>query len=65
MELTANVSSDRSWVYKALDFSEGAPEFELFAIKFANTESAHRTPAGLGFSHAPTTQTPLSSRRNS
>jgi Ran-binding protein 1 len=40
MVLSANVGSDRSWVYSALaDFSEGEARSELLAIRFANTES--------------------------
>ena len=38
--LAPNVGSDRSWVYStAADFSEGQAKTELFAIRFANSES--------------------------
>lgn len=40
MKLTANVGSDRSWVWNAAaDVSEGEPEAVTLAIRFANSES--------------------------
>ena len=43
MNLTANVGSDRSWVYNAAaDFSEGEAKSELLAIRFANSENANK-----------------------
>lgn len=42
MELKPNVGSDRSWVYTApFDLSEGAPQTELLAVRFANAENAN------------------------
>ncbi|KAI5283438.1 hypothetical protein KEM52_003372 [Ascosphaera acerosa] len=43
MKLSANVGSDRSWVYNvAADVSEGAPEAQTLAIRFANSENANQ-----------------------
>ena len=43
MKLTANVGSDRSWVWNAAaDVSEGEPEAVTLAIRFANSESEYR-----------------------
>lgn len=40
MKLSANVGSDRSWVYTvSADISDGAPEAMTLAIRFANSES--------------------------
>jgi Ran-binding protein 1 len=40
MKLTPNVGSDRSWVWNAAaDVSEGEPEAQTLAIRFANSES--------------------------
>jgi hypothetical protein len=40
MTLSANVGSDRSWVWNAAaDVSEGEPEAQTLAIRFANSES--------------------------
>lgn len=40
-ELTPNVGSDRSWVFKAWDFADGEElKHETFAIRFANAENA-------------------------
>ena len=40
MKLTANVGSDRSWVWNAAaDVSEGDTEAVTLAIRFANSES--------------------------
>ncbi|KAK6350107.1 hypothetical protein TWF696_006354 [Orbilia brochopaga] len=42
MKLTPNVGSDRSWVWNvAADVSEGAPEAQTLAIRFANSENAN------------------------
>lgn len=40
MKLAPNVGSDRSWVYNvAADVSDGEPQAETLAIRFANSES--------------------------
>ena len=40
MKLSPNVGSDRSWVWNAAaDVSEGEPEAQTLAIRFANTDS--------------------------
>lgn len=40
MKLSPNVGSDRSWVWNATaDVSEGTPEAQTLAIRFANSES--------------------------
>lgn len=40
MKLSPNVGSDRSWVWNAAaDVSEGEPEAQTLAIRFANSES--------------------------
>jgi len=40
MSLAANVGSDRSWVWKVFaDVADGEATEELFAIRFANSES--------------------------
>lgn len=40
MKLSPNVGSDRSWVWNATaDVSEGEPEAQTLAIRFANSES--------------------------
>jgi Ran-binding protein 1 len=40
MKLSPNIGSDRSWVWNATaDVSEGAPEAQTLAIRFANSES--------------------------
>jgi len=42
MALQANVSSDRSWVWKvAADVSDGEPTSETLAIRFASPENAN------------------------
>jgi len=42
MKLSPNVGSDRSWVWNAAaDVSEGEPEPQTFAIRFANSENAN------------------------
>ncbi|KAI5301888.1 single stranded nucleic acid binding protein [Ascosphaera pollenicola] len=41
MKLSANVGSDRSWVWTAVaDVSEGVPESQTLAIRFANSDNA-------------------------
>jgi Ran-binding protein 1 len=45
MKLSPNVGSDRSWVWNAAaDVSEGEPEPQTLAIRFANSDSM-KTPA--------------------
>lgn len=40
MKLSPNVGSDRSWVWNAVaDVSEGEPEPQTLAIRFANSDS--------------------------
>jgi len=42
MKLSPNVGSDRSWVWNtSADVSEGAPEAQTLAIRFANPENAN------------------------
>ncbi|KAK5109294.1 single stranded nucleic acid binding protein [Meristemomyces frigidus] len=42
MKLSPNVGSDRSWVWNAAaDVSEGEPEAQTLAIRFANAENAN------------------------
>jgi hypothetical protein len=42
MKLSPNVGSDRSWVWNAAaDVSEGEPEAQTLAIRFANSESQY------------------------
>lgn len=44
MKLSPNVGSDRSWVWNAAaDVSEGEPEAQTLAIRFANSESTCST----------------------
>ncbi|KAJ1658064.1 Ran GTPase binding protein Sbp1 [Dispira simplex] len=41
MNLSPNIGSDRSWVWNvAADISDGEPQQELLAIRFANSENA-------------------------
>ena len=43
MHLEPNVGSDRSWVWNAAaDVSEGEPEAQTLAIRFANSDSRGR-----------------------
>ena len=45
MKLSPNVGSDRSWVWNAAaDVSEGEPEPQTLAIRFANSESELYAP---------------------
>lgn len=40
MKLQPNIGSDRSWVWKvAADISDGEPQAETLAIRFANSDS--------------------------
>lgn len=42
-ELKPNIGSDRSWVYNvASDISDGEPEAQILAIRFANKENAEK-----------------------
>lgn len=42
MKLTPNVGSDRSWVWNvSADISDGEPQAETLAIRFANSENAN------------------------
>ena len=46
MKLSPNVGSDRSWVWNAAaDVSEGEPEPQTLAIRFANSESMSYRPS--------------------
>ena len=46
MKLSPNVGSDRSWVWNAAaDVSEGEPEAQTLAIRFANTDSKMLQPS--------------------
>ena len=48
MKLSPNVGSDRSWVWNAAaDVSEGEPEAQTLAIRFANSESMFSSHAAL------------------
>ena len=42
VELKENAGSDRSWVWKCMDFSEEKQEFSVLAIRFANSENAQK-----------------------
>jgi hypothetical protein len=49
MKLSPNVGSDRSWVWNAAaDVSEGEPEAQTLAIRFANSESKHMSMSVAG-----------------
>lgn len=63
MKLSPNVGSDRSWVWNAAaDVSEGEPEAQTLAIRFANSESEYMI-AGIMVPSTDTLQTPTVSRR--
>ena len=48
MKLSPNVGSDRSWVWNAAaDVSEGEPEPQTLAIRFANSDSTCPHPLSL------------------
>jgi Ran-binding protein 1 len=52
MKLSPNIGSDRSWVWNATaDVSEGAPEAQTLAIRFANSESELFQSSGTKFGH--------------
>ena len=49
MKLSPNVGSDRSWVWNATaDVSEGEPEAQTLAIRFANSDSKWTLKYSLG-----------------
>jgi Ran-binding protein 1 len=49
ISLSANVGSDRSWVWNAAaDVSEGEPEAVTLAIRFANSDSTSCLPPAMG-----------------
>jgi Ran-binding protein 1 len=65
MKLSPNVGSDRSWVWNAAaDVSEGEPEAQTLAIRFANSESEYWYPYTL-VQKANLFQTPTRLRRHS
>jgi Ran-binding protein 1 len=65
MKLSPNVGSDRSWVWNvSADVSEGEPEAQTLAIRFANSESK-LAQTGLPCTKLITGQTQISSRRHS
>ncbi|KAJ3113540.1 Ran GTPase-binding protein yrb1 [Phlyctochytrium bullatum] len=46
MNLSANIGSDRSWVWNvAADFAEGESRPEVLAVRFANSENAEKFKA--------------------
>jgi len=50
MKLSPNVGSDRSWVWNATaDVSEGEPEAQTLAIRFANSDSKSIHHAGVRY----------------
>jgi hypothetical protein len=52
MKLSPNVGSDRSWVWNAAaDVSEGEPEAQTLAIRFANSDSMLTFPFISRLSH--------------
>jgi hypothetical protein len=71
MKLSPNVGSDRSWVWNvAADVSEGEPEAQTLAIRFANSESMcffPPQPSEVSHRFADTNcpKTPISSKRHS
>lgn len=67
MKLSPNVGSDRSWVWNAAaDVSEGEPEAQTLAIRFANSESkSHLSRLCEWSSMLIFVQTPTSSRKPS
>ena len=53
MKLSPNVGSDRSWVWNAAaDVSEGEPEAQTLAIRFANSESESSLRARCSYFYA-------------
>lgn len=68
MKLSPNVGSDRSWVWNAAaDVSEGEPEAQTLAIRFANSESKFHYcgPFQMATCADQVLQTPTFSRRPS
>ena len=70
MKLSPNVGSDRSWVWNAAaDVSEGEPEAQTLAIRFANSESTSlKTCPGLApsiFLMTECIQMPINSKKPS
>jgi hypothetical protein len=64
MKLSPNVGSDRSWVWNAAaDVSEGEPEAQTLAIRFANSESTYYQPTARERMLISRVQTPTASRR--
>lgn len=64
MKLSPNVGSDRSWVWNAAaDVSEGEPEAQTLAIRFANSESEFSLLRNRIYHVLIELQTPTSSRR--
>ena len=52
MKLSPNVGSDRSWVWNAAaDVSEGEPEAQTLAIRFANSDSKYPYMSPLAMFH--------------
>jgi hypothetical protein len=66
MKLSPNVGSDRSWVWNAAaDVSEGEPEAQTLAIRFANSESEYLSEQAHGRMLTCPRQTPTASKRPS
>lgn len=66
MKLSPNVGSDRSWVWNAAaDVSEGEPEAQTLAIRFANSESKYSASRYMNLEADIRIQTPTPSRRHS
>jgi hypothetical protein len=64
MKLSPNVGSDRSWVWNvSADVSEGEPEAQTLAIRFANSESELLVILGRDRANPPL-QTPTCSRKH-
>jgi len=42
VELSANVGSDRAWVFTAKDFADETLESKMFCLRFANSENAQK-----------------------
>lgn len=66
MKLSPNVGSDRSWVWNAAaDVSEGEPEAQTLAIRFANPESKLGQTSGHLYLLLTLLQMPICSRKHS
>jgi hypothetical protein len=64
MKLSPNVGSDRSWVWNvAADVSEGEPEAQTLAIRFANSDSGFDLIATISFTADLELQMPTYSRK--